>query len=233
MILCTLCVRNNNSCVAKRGAGSRTRWGPPTSRSRSRDSPREGCAGPMEPEQTTPPSAASAAPKWRPEGTMRAAARLLLARPDRRLPTYFRRQRRPSSMDAAWRCSTVALFPHAAGCRCALDAGRFRILYSLLARDHFVPRALAASVDSWEEFSANELLRRQRRFRAVAHLRGRRKRSAFATWALAASLASFDRESRRVLRRRLLADAFATLRTVRTGPCTPRSASRMAAYSTV
>ena len=79
----------------------------------------------------------------------------------------------------------------------------------------------------------DELLRRQRRFRAVAHLRGRRKRSAFATWALAASLASFDRESRRVLRRRLLADAWSMLRTVRTGPCTPRSASRMAAYSTV
>ena len=57
--------------------------------------------------------------------------------------------------------------------------------------------------------------------------------SAFATWALAASLASFDRESRLVLRRRLLAEAFSILRTVRTGLCTPRSASRMAAYSTV
>ena len=34
----------------------------------------------------------------------------------------------------------------------------------------------AASVDSWEEFSANELLRRQRRFRAVAHLRGPEER---------------------------------------------------------
>ena len=164
-------------------------------------------------------------------------ARLLLARPDRRLPTYFRRWQR-SSFDYG---RGVALFDRGAyfhaqqACRCALDAwaASASSLYSLLARDHFVPRALAASVDSWEEFSANELLRRQRRFRAVAHLRGRRKRSAFATWALAASLASFDRESRLVLRRRLLADAFSILRTVRTGPCTPRSASRMAAYSTV
>jgi len=192
----------------------------------------------MEAEQTTPPSAASAAPKWRPEGTMRGEfARLLLARPDRRLPTYFRRwQRRSFDYGRGVALYDRGAYFHAQQCyRCALDAwaASASSLYSLLARDHFVPHALAASVDSWEEFSANELLRRQRRFRAVAHLRGRRKRSVFATWALAASLASFDRESRRVLRRRLLAEAFSILRTVRTGPCTPRSASRMAAYSTV
>ena len=205
---------------------------PPSSRKRAAApgiTPRELLRGAMiEAEQTTPPL----------RGHVRADfARLLLTRPDSRLPTYFRRwQRRSFEYGRGVALYDRGAFFHAQQCcRCALDAWATSAssLYSLLARDHFVPRALAASVDSWEEFSANELLRRQRRFRAVAHLRGRRKRSGFATWALVASLASFERESRLVLRRRLLAEAFSILRTVRTGPCTPRSASRMAAYSTV
>ena len=132
-------------------------------------------------------------------GPGEAGARVALLRP---LGAYFHG------------ATGVALYAAALSSRSARGSnvpGPASSLYSLLARDHFVPRALAASVDSWEEFSANELLRRQRRFRAVAHLRGRRKRSAFATWALAASLASFDRESRLVLRRRLLAEAFSNV----------------------